>query len=212
MENTEPMGFYEDRILPRCIDIALGKQVEPIRARVAAGLRGEVLEVGFGSGRNVRHYPDAVTRVYAVEPSSGGRDLAEPRIAESRVPVELIGLDGQDLPLADSSVDHVLITWTLCTIPDVGQALREVVRVLRPGGELHFVEHGRAPSPKVAAWQDRLTPLWGKVAGGCHLNRPIDELVTDAGLEITHLENFSMGGPDVFGWAYEGVATRSVPA
>ena len=153
------MGFYENRVLPRVIDLALGKQVEPTRARVAAGLDGHVLEVGFGSGRNVRHYPGNVRKVFAIEPSGGGRTIAAPRIAASRVPVEYIGLDGATVALADESVDHVLITWSLCTIPDVTSALSEVHRVLRPGGSLRFVEHGRSPHPKAAKWQDRVTPV-----------------------------------------------------
>ncbi|OAA24548.1 methyltransferase family protein [Frankia sp. EI5c] len=123
------------------------------------------------------------------------------------MPVEFVGRDGQRLELADASVDHVLVTWTLCTIPDVDQALREVRRVLRPGGTLHFTEHGRSPRAGVARWQDRLTPAWGRVFGGCHLNRPIDELVTKAGLALESLDNYRIG-PEVIGFGYEGVAVR----
>ena len=203
------MGFYEDRVLPRFVDIALGgKPFRRVRSRVAAGLSGEVLEVGFGSGPNVPYYPDAVTRVRAIDPATKGRKLARKRLAASRVPVEFVGLDGQDLPLDDASVDHVLTTWTLCTIPDVERALAEVRRVLRPGGALHFAEHGRSPDPKVARWQDRLTPIQRRVAGGCHLNRPIGELVARSGLELTRVENYAMPGPKAFGYMYEGVATK----
>jgi ubiquinone/menaquinone biosynthesis C-methylase UbiE len=175
---------------------------------VAAGLTGEVLEVGFGSGRNVPHYPSAVTRVLAVDPDSVGRKLASGRVAASRVPVEFVGLDGQDLPLADESVDHVLITWTLCTIPDVGRALAEVRRVLRGGGSLHFVEHGRSPRSRIAWWQDRITPTWGKVAGGCHLNRSIPDLIAEAGLTVTRLETYPTTGLGPFGFMFEGTATK----
>lgn len=203
------MGFYEDRVLPRLVDLALrGRAFERVRARVASDLEGEVLEVGFGSGRNVPHYPDAVRRVRAVEPAAAGWKLAVDRIAARDLPVESIGLDGQELPLQDSSVDHVLTTWTLCTIPDVDRALREVLRVLRPGGSLHFAEHGRSPDPKVARWQDRLTPIQRRVAGGCHLNRPIDELIATSGLELTSLDNYSLPGPSAFGYMYEGTATK----
>jgi ubiquinone/menaquinone biosynthesis C-methylase UbiE len=172
---------------------------------VARPLGGDVLEVGFGSGRNVRHDPTTVRRVLAVDPSLEGRKLAADRVARSPVPVEYVGLDGERLPLDDASVDHVLTTWTLCTIPDVVGALSEMRRVLRPGGELHFVEHGRAERPRTARWQDRLTPFQRRIAGGCHLNRPIDRLVTGSGLTITALDRFTVG-PAVFGSMYEGVA------
>lgn len=204
------MGFYEERILPRFVDLALsGKPFAELRARVASGLEGDVLEVGFGSGRNVPFYPASVKRVRAVDPAVASRKIAAKRLAESPVPVEFVGLDGQQLPLEDASVDHVLTTWTLCTIPDVERALGEMRRVLRPGGALHFVEHGRSPDAKVARWQDRLTPLQRRVAGGCHLNRPIDALIGSAGLEITGIENFYMRGPRAFGYMFEGVATKS---
>jgi ubiquinone/menaquinone biosynthesis C-methylase UbiE len=202
------MGFYEDRVLPRIVDVALGgRAFERLRARVARRLGGDVLEVGFGSGRNVRHYPATVRRVLAVDPSLEGRKLAADRVARSPVPVDYVGLDGERLPIDDASVDHVLTTWTLCTIPDVVGALSEMRRVLRPGGELHFVEHGRAERPGTARWQDRLTPIQRRIAGGCHLNRPIDRLVTGSGLKITALDRFTVG-PAVFGSMYEGVARR----
>ena len=160
------MGIYQDRILPRLTDVAMSRrEFTAIRARVSAGLQGEVLEIGFGSGLNVPYYPAAVTRVLAVDPATAGRKLAAARVAASPVPVEYTGLDGQALPLEAASVDHVLTTWTLCTIPDAAQALAEVCRVLRPGGSLHFVEHGRSPDARVAAWQDRLTPWQRRLAG-----------------------------------------------
>jgi SAM-dependent methyltransferase len=203
------MSWYTDQVLPRLVDVVLSpREFTEIRARVAAGLEGEVLEVGFGSGRNVPHYPAAVTRVRAVDPATVGRRLAAARVASSPVPVEYVGLDGQSLPLDTASVDHVLTTWTLCTIPDVARALAEIVRVLRPGGRLHFVEHGRSPDPRVARWQDRLTPLQRRIAGGCHLNRPIDELVTGSGLTLSSLSTYSMKGPRAFGYTFEGVATK----
>jgi ubiquinone/menaquinone biosynthesis C-methylase UbiE len=203
------MGFYADHVLPRIAHVALDSaELAELRARVASGLDGEVLEVGFGSGLNVPHYPPGVTRVRAVDPATVGRKLAAERVAASPVPVEYVGLDGQDLPLDDESVDHVLTTWTLCTIPDVGTALAEVRRVLRPGGALHFLEHGRSPDPRVARWQDRLTPLQRTWAGGCHLNRPIDRLVADAGLGVDRLANYHVRGPKSSGYMYEGVATR----
>ena len=202
------MAFYEDRVLPRLIDVALGRPFEQTRARVTGGLSGEVLEVGFGSGRNVAHYPDAVTRVRAVDPATGARRIAAGRIAARGVPVEFVGLDGQDLPLPDGAVDHVLITWTLCTIPDVARALGEVQRVLRPGGTLHFVEHGRADDARTVEWQDRLTPLWGRVAGGCHLNRPITELVSASGLTLGDVASYRVPRTGPFGVMVEGTANK----
>ena len=135
------MGFYEDQVLPRMIDRAMSRgELKSIRARVAASLHGDVLEVGFGSGLNVPHYPPDVTRVRAVDPATVGRKLAAKRVASSSVPVEYIGLDGQTLSLESDSVDQVLTTWTLCSIPDVDRALSEIRRVLRPGGTFHFAE------------------------------------------------------------------------
>jgi ubiquinone/menaquinone biosynthesis C-methylase UbiE len=204
------MGLYDERILPRITDrVMRRRELAEIRARVAADLAGEVLEVGFGSGLNVPHYPPTVTRVMAVDPATLGRKLAAKRVAASPVPVDYIGLDGQTLPLDSASVDHVLTTWTLCTIPEVERALEEIRRVLRPGGTFHFIEHGRSPDPDVARWQDRLTPLQRRVAGGCHLNRPIQDLVTGSGLTLTRIENYYAKGPKSFGYMYEGAATNS---
>ena len=203
------MGFYADQLLPRLTDLVLrGKPIERLRQHAAAGLDGEVHEVGFGSGRNVAYYPSTVDRVRAVDPATVGRKLAAERVARSPVPVEYVGLDGEQLPVDNRSVDHVLTTWTLCTIPDVERALNEITRVLRPGGSLHFVEHGRAPDERVARWQDRLTPLQRKVAGGCHLNRPIDRLISGVGLDIVRLDNQYLKGPKPFGYMYAGVATK----
>jgi ubiquinone/menaquinone biosynthesis C-methylase UbiE len=176
---------------------------------VTAGLDGEVLEIGFGSGRNLPHLGAAVSRLWAVEPVAVGRKLAARRIAAAPFPVELLDNRGEELPLPDASVDHVLVTWSLCTIPGVERALGETLRVLRPGGRLHFMEHGRAPTPRVAEWQDRLNPLWGRVFGGCHLNRAIDRLIADAGFRLDTLETYRMGGGELAGFAYEGVASKA---
>jgi ubiquinone/menaquinone biosynthesis C-methylase UbiE len=204
------MGFYQDQVVPRITNVTLNnRECAQIRQRVTAGLAGEVLEVGFGSGLNVPYYPAEVKRVRAVDPATVGRRLAAKRLAASPVPVEYVGLDGQVLPLESGSVDYVLSTWTMCTIPDVETALREMHRVLRPGGELHFVEHGRSTDLGVARWQDRLTPLQRLVFAGCHLNRPIDRLVTEAEFRITRLENFYLSGPKAFEYTFEGVAARA---
>jgi SAM-dependent methyltransferase len=207
--HTGWVGFYQDEIVPRVINAVMNTgEFSRIRERVAADLRGEVLEVGFGSGLNVTHYPPEVSRVLAVDPATVGRRLAAKRIAISPVSVEFIGLDGQQIPLESASVDQVLTTWTLCSIPDVERALSEIRRVLRPGGSLHFVEHGRSPDRGVARWQDRLTPLQRRVAGGCHLNRPIDQLVAGSGLTIARLNNYYAKGPKTFGYMFEGTATK----
>ena len=204
------MGFYSDQILPRATDVIMAaKQLGPIRARVSAELDGEVLEVGFGSGLNIAHYPSAVHRVRAVDPATLGRKLAAKRLATSPTPVEFAGLDGQHLPVDSQSVDHVLATWTLCSIPQPERALAEICRVLRPGGRFHFAEHGRSPDPKVARWQDRLTPIQRRLAGGCHLNRPIQALIEASGLELAKIANYHLQGPKAFGYMYEGVAAKS---
>jgi ubiquinone/menaquinone biosynthesis C-methylase UbiE len=203
------MSFYEEQILPRFTDLALsGKEFARLRARVTRDLEGEVLEVGFGSGRNVPHYPTTVRSVRAVDPASVGRKLAAKRVAASAIPIEYVGLDGEILPLEDASVDHALTTWTLCTIPDVPRALDEIRRVLRPGGALHFLEHGRSPDPAVARWQDRLTPIQRRIAGGCHLNRPIDQLLAESELQVTHIENYYVRGPKCLGYMFEGAAVK----
>jgi ubiquinone/menaquinone biosynthesis C-methylase UbiE len=203
------VGFYLDHVVPRITNAMMNRaDLRPIRDRVAAGLAGEVLEVGFGSGLNVPHYPHAVSRVLAVDPARAGRRLAAARLAVSPVPVEFAGLDGEELPWPDARFDHALITWTLCTIPDPGRALAEIYRVLRPGGALHFAEHGRSPDPAVARWQDRLTPLQRRIAGGCHLGRPIRQLIADSGLQVIRMDNYYVQGPKAFGYTFEGRAAK----
>jgi ubiquinone/menaquinone biosynthesis C-methylase UbiE len=203
------MAFYRDVVFPRLIDVVMNNErMRETRARVCSGLRGEVVEIGFGTGLNMPHLPVGVSRLRAVDPMRRGAQLAARRVAASPVPVELAGLDGESLPFADASADAVLSTWTLCTIPDASAALQEVRRVLRPGGALHFVEHGAAPDVTVRRWQDRLNPVQNRVGCGCNLNRDIPALVRGAGLRIDHLDTYySKGEPKVFGWTFEGVAT-----
>lgn len=205
------MGLWGRAVVPRLTNVLLApKRTGEIRERVCAGLSGQVVEIGFGSGHNTAYYPAAVSEVLAVEPSDVGWRLAADRVAASTAPVRRVGLDGQSLPLPDAGADCALSTWTVCTIPDAAQALAEVHRVLRPGGTLHFVEHGRAPDASVHAWQQRLDPIQKRVAGGCHLSRPIAELLTAAGFTLTKLDTYyAPKEPKAFGYFYEGVATRS---
>lgn len=205
------MGWWTEHVVPRIVDKSLDMpEARRMRDQVCAGLHGRVLEIGFGSGPNVPHYPAEVTAVGAVEPSEVAWRMSAVRRGEARVPVDRIGLDGQRLDVSDESVDAVLSTFTLCTIPDADAALAEVARVLRPGGQLHFLEHGRSPDARVARWQDRLQPIQQRVAGGCHLDRAVDALV-GGHLEMVELENRYFPGPAPtrpFGYLYAGRASR----
>jgi SAM-dependent methyltransferase len=207
------MGFYVERVLPRVINVACGaKSAEPLRRRVCEGLVGEVVEIGFGTGHNVPFYPASVTGVTAVEPSDLGWKLAGDRVKGAQVPVQRVGLDGQSLPFEDSSFDAALSTWTLCTIPDARAALRELRRVLRPGGTLHFLEHGLAPAQdeNVRGWQRRLEPINKRIFGGCHLTRPTAAILTNAGFSITNIDVFyEKGAPKPMGADSLGTAVSS---
>lgn len=193
------MGFYDERVLPRIVNAACGMKTNvPLRRRVCAGLRGRVVEIGFGSGHNVPFYPAAVTEVTAIEPADLAWELAAGRLATAGASVRRGGLDGQRLPLDDESQDTALSTWTMCTIPDVASALGELRRVLKPGGTLHFLEHGLAPDAKVRRWQHRLEPVQKRLFGGCHLTRRITDLLTDAGFEILERDEFYAPGAPKF--------------
>jgi len=185
------VGVYNDRVLPRILNVAGGsKRLDPLRRRVCEGLAGDVVEIGFGAGLNVPFYPAAVTSVAAVEPSDVSWKLADVRLRGTKVPVQRSGLDGQLLPFADDSFDAALTTWTLCTIPDAAAALRELRRVLKSGGTMHFLEHGLAPDEGVRRWQRRLDPVQTRIAGGCHFTRPIVDLLRTAGFTIKELDVF----------------------
>lgn len=200
------MNLWEKQVVPRMVDFCCGMHdLDDLRERACEGLHGDVLEIGFGSGLNIAYYPSDVRRVTAVEPSDVAWRLARPRIDKSRVDVVRGGLDGQRLELPDASFDAALSTFTMCTIPDLDAALSEIRRVLRPGGQLHFVEHGLSPEANVERWQHRLTPVQRRVAGGCHLNRPIGESVEGAGFVVDE-EQFYAKGPKAFSYIYLGRA------
>jgi len=196
------VGFYERRILPRIMNRACGsKHVAPLRQKVCQGLAGNVVEIGFGSGHNVPFYPPVVERVAVVEPSDLSWELAAERLAATRIPIQRAGLDGESLPFEDDTFDAALSTWTLCTIPDVGKAMQELRRVLKPGATFHFLEHGLAPDASVRKWQHRLDPIEQRIAGGCHFTRPILDILTAAGFDVGEVDTFYEEGSPKFAGA-----------
>ena len=203
------MGFYGERVFPRIMNLVMNtKETRRIRAEVCAPLHGEVLEIGFGSGHNLPFLPGTVTRLLAVDPMQIGPRLAAERLQQAAVPVEFVGLDGQSVDVPDHSVDTALATWTLCSIPDAAAAVREIRRVLKPGGTFHFVEHGRSPDEKVRRNQDRFNGIQNKVACGCNLNRDIPKIIEDGGMAISDMTTFyAKGDPKTLGWMYQGVAS-----
>ena len=203
------MSWYDDNILPRMIDLACGsKPTRRQRGKIVPRASGDILEIGFGSGLNLAHYDrDKVRHIWGLEPSSGMRKIAAKAMAASGLDVELIDLPGEEIPLDDNSVDTVLVTYTLCTIPDVTSALEGMRRVLRPGGKLLYCEHGLAPDVKVVRWQERLNPAWRKVAGGCNMNRDIPRNLADAGFEIHDDNRMYLPGIKALSYNYWGTAT-----
>lgn len=207
---TRRPGLWARHVHPRLLDAVMDTdETRRIRQRVCAPLAGEVLEIGFGTGHNLPFLPDRVSRVMAVDHLPRGMDLAAERIESSHADVELVGTDAQRLPLDDESVDTVLCTWSLCSIEDPSAAVDEIMRVLRPGGTLHLVEHGLAPDARVRTWQQRLDPVWRRLAGGCHINRDMAELLTRGGLAVDVLDTYyTESEPRLLGWTFEGRARR----
>jgi ubiquinone/menaquinone biosynthesis C-methylase UbiE len=201
------MGFYERWILPRALDLSMRhRRLATYRQRILAAAQGTVLEVGIGSGLNLPYYRPAVKLVYAVDPSAELLSFAVERATDAACPVRRLRASAEALPIKSASVDTVVMTWTLCSIPDPLAALREMRRALRPGGRLLFVEHGLAPEPRVRRWQNWLTPCWKRIGGGCHLNRKMDDLIHAAGFEIRDLHTGYMKGPKPMTFMYEGLA------
>lgn len=202
------MGLYAKYVLPHVIDLSMrNKETARVRGEWVPQARGDVLEIGIGSGLNLPFYSGEVSRIYGVDPSPELQKLARKRSVGKAIQVEfLLQSAEKSLPLPDQSVDTVLITWTLCSIADPPRALRQMKRVLKPSGRLIFIEHGRAPEPRVAAWQDRLTPIWKRIGGGCHLNRKIDDLLLEAGFAIDELRTIYLPGPRPMTYTYQGFA------
>lgn len=209
MPYARAVGFYRERVLPHLIDrVCAAPAIRPWRDEVAAGLTGRVVEIGFGSGLNQRHYPASVDLVLAVEPAAVARRLAERHAGPGAVPVEHVGTDGRSVPLDDASCDSALCTFTLCTVPEPLVVLGELRRVLRPGGRLHFLEHGLAPEPSVARWQRRLDPWQARLADGCHLTRDPVAMVEHAGFRLERHRQAFARGPKPWSWFTAGVAAR----
>ncbi|MBI2525141.1 MAG: class I SAM-dependent methyltransferase [Candidatus Rokubacteria bacterium] len=204
------MGLYARHVLPRLIDLAMrSRDVMAEREKLVPGAEGTVLEVGVGSGLNFALYGPAVARLYGLDPSPELARMARRRLRHVRFPVDLITGSAEAIPLPDGSVDTAVSTWTLCSVPDPARVLAELRRVLRPGGHFIFIEHGRSPDPGVLAWQNRLDPVWQRLAGGCHLNRPMDTLIASGGFRITEIERGYNRGPRPFTYLYKGLGVRS---
>jgi len=202
------MSFYEDRVLPHLINLACSsKPTRKQREKIVPLAKGDVLEIGIGSGLNLPFYdPQKVRKIWGLEPSEGMRRKAQPMVDESDLDVEFIDLPGEEIPLGANSVDTVLVTYSLCTIPDAGAALEGMRRVLKPGGRLLYCEHGIAPDENVRRWQSRLNPVWSSFSGGCNINRDILGLITEAGFEITNDERMYIPGAKMLSYNFWGSA------
>lgn len=204
------MGAWSEEVVPRATRVLLGTgPIQRLRREALEDLRGpDVVEIGFGSGPNVAFYPSHVERVLAVEPSAVARQGAAARTGDRAVRIEFIAHDAHELPLGPDSVDAAVSTFTLCTLDDPSRALAEVLRVLRPGGRLHIIEHGASPDPRVAAWQHRLTPLQQRIAAGCHLDRPVEAMLTGAGFVVDRVRTTELRAPRVLHpWVHVTVGT-----
>ena len=203
------MGLYSNLVIPYCIDWAMsGSNLEPYRQQLLTDVSGEILEIGFGTGLNLPHYPESVTKITTIDPNPGMQKLARSRIADSRITVDYKVLNGESLPMENNSFDSIVCTWTLCSIPLVEQAIAEVYRLLKPGGKFFFIEHGLSQDASIQVWQNRLTPLQKIIADGCHLNRQISDLVKLQFPNVTTEQFYAPKLPKVIGYMYQGVAVK----
>ncbi|MEL6940985.1 MAG: class I SAM-dependent methyltransferase, partial [Cyanobacteria bacterium J06598_1] len=203
------MGIYSQVIFPRLLELSMRSEtMSAYRHQLLSEVSGDVLEIGFGTGLNLPHYPDTVTSLTTVDPNEGMGAIAQKRIDASPIPIKTKPLSGENLSMPDASFDTVVCTWTLCSIPNAEKALGEAYRVLKPGGRFFFIEHGLSDEPNIQTWQNRLTPIQRVVADGCHLNRRINELVEHVFDEITFDEFYAPDLPKVMGYFYRGIATK----
>ena len=203
------MGFYSNLVIPYCIDFAMsGSNLKQYRQQLLEDVSGEILEIGFGTGLNLPHYPESVTKITTIDPNPGMQKLARSRIEQSQITVDYKVLNGESLPMKNASFDSVVCTWTLCSIPLVEQAIAEVYRLLKPGGKFFFIEHGLSYERSIQAWQNRLTPIQKVIADGCHLNRQIDNLVEQKFPNVNIEQFYAPKLPKVIGYMYKGIAVK----
>ncbi len=203
------MGFYSNLVIPYCIDFAMsGSTLESYRQNLLENVSGEILEIGFGTGLNLPHYPENVDKITTIDPNPGMKRLARSRIAQSQITVDYKVLNGESLPMPDASFDSVVCTWTLCSIPLVNQAISEVHRLLKPGGYFFFIEHGLSPDVQIQVWQNRLTPVQKILADGCHLNRKISDLIAQQFNNVNIEQFYAPKLPKVIGYMYQGTAIK----
>ena len=201
------MAFYSKYILPRLIDLAMkNPATTECRSRIIPRATGRVLDVGIGSGLNLRFYGPRVTKLWGIDPSSELLEMARPKLKSVVFPVELLSHSAEEIPLPQGSIDTIVLTWTLCSIPNPIQALREMRRVLREEGQVVFAEHGLSPEPSVQAWQHRVNPIWCRIAGGCNLNRKVDDILSAGGFKAVELSTSYFPGPRILTFTYRGLA------
>ncbi len=203
-------NLYEKYLLPKLIDAACSQPpMTDLRSRYVSRATGHVLEIGIGSGLNLKHYSGDVQSITGVDPAAELTAKAQARAAQIKAPVEVLGISGEALDLDNNAFDTVVCTWTLCSIPNPYRAVEEMRRVLKPGGELIFVEHGRSDDQQIAKWQRRVEPLWKIIGGGCHLTRRADELLADGGFKLTARESGYVEGPKIAAFMIHGIAQKA---
>ena len=205
------MGLYSNLVIPYCIDIAMSDEtLQQYRQQLLEDVSGEILEIGFGTGLNLPHYPDSVKKITTIDPNPGMKKRARSRIAASNIDVDYRVLNGESLPMADASFDSVVCTWTLCSIPQADAAIAEVYRLLKPGGKFFFIEHGMSKDSTVQTWQNRLTPIQKIIADGCHLNRNIKNIVEQKFSNVTIEQFYAPQLPKIIGYMYRGIAVKPI--